>query len=296
MTIEKNSWMTCKICQRDIREFKKKYGGANIYFSQVFKRHLETDHQLSIEQYFNITELCPCGICNKKLGIGMKGANFYIKKYACGRNPGMIAWSEKARTSRLGSNNPMYKKRPWNKDLTSKNNIILQKIAKKLTGKRHSEETKQKQSASAKVRKVHGHTGHKHSESTKQKLRENTLKMINEGRYKHTQTKPHMHFKSLLDLIKISYQEEKIVGSWAFDFYLDQYNLYIEIDGDYFHSNPKIYPKGPKSKTQKINAYRDIQKNNFCKNNDIELIRLWESDILNMNKKELICKLKELSQ
>jgi very-short-patch-repair endonuclease len=296
MNIDKSNWHICKICNQNIQELKKLYGGKNIYFTKVFKQHLEKDHSISIEKYFDIDKVCPCGVCNKKLGIKTCGSNFAIKKYACGRNEGVQVWSKEAKTSRLGSKNPMYGKKPWNKNYKAENHPSLKIISDKKLGQKPSEETRKKQSDSAKARRIHGHTGFKHTEKTKKKLRENTLKMINEGRYNSTKTKPHNFCKTMLDRLNIEYEEEKIIKSWAFDFYLTNHNIFIEIDGDYFHSNPKIYPNGPKTKTQKNNFYRDIKKNDFCKKNKLNLIRFWESDILNMEENEFLCKLNELFQ
>jgi G:T-mismatch repair DNA endonuclease (very short patch repair protein) len=115
---------------------------------------------------------------------------------------------------------------------------------------------------------------------------------IENGDFKQTKTKPHIAFGKILDSLQIKYKEELILSKWSFDFYLFDYDVYVEVDGDYFHSNPKIYPNGPKTKTQNINWYRDIKKNKYCKENNIKLIRFWECDIL--NDEELIkCRLKE---
>ena len=171
----------------------------------------------------------------------------------------------------------------------------MKKISENRKGIVISEETKNKMSVSAKKRKIHGHTGHKHSELNKQKFRENTLRMIQEGKYKQTRTKPHILFYEMLKRINVKFCEECIEQPWIFDFYLPELNYYIEVDGDYFHSNPKIYPNGPKTKTQKINWYRDIKKNEFCTKNNLKLLRFWESDILNHIDliEEQICKLKK---
>lgn len=293
MTIDKSEWHQCKICNQNIHQLKHKYGGLGIYFTQVFQKHIEQDHKISLEQYFNIQTICPCGICHKKLRIILRGANFQISKYACGRNQGIVKWSQEAKISRLGSNNPMFGKTPWNQNKTKQNHSSVQRTSDKLTGRIISSDTKHKQSVSAKKRTIHGHTGRKHSKQTKEKLRQNTLQMIKDGKYKHTQTKPHKKCKELLDVLDISYEEEKLVDIWSFDFYIPEYNLYIEIDGDYFHSNPKLYPNGPVTNTQKINHYRDSKKNNYCRKHTLKLIRFWESDILNIDIKEFECRLKK---
>ena len=288
----------CEICQLNIKDLAKKYGGCGIYYPKVLKIHLQKDHNIDFHDYFiqycNFEEKeCPCNICNKKLKIIAKGSKILYSKYACGRNPGVLKWSEEAKEKRKGLNNPMFNKQPWNLGLTAKTNKSLAESARKNTNKIVSKETKEKQSISAKKRKIHGHTGKKHSNETKEKLRKNTLRLIALGAFKQTKSQCHLKFKELLIKNNILFEEEKIVSYWSFDFYLYEHNVYIEIDGDYWHSNPRRYKNGPQSKTQKINYARDISKNNFCKKNNLTLIRFWEYDVLN-NEKEIICKLKKL--
>jgi very-short-patch-repair endonuclease len=95
--------------------------------------------------------------------------------------------------------------------------------------------------------------------------------------------------------MNIEYMEEYSISIWSTDFYIPELNLYCEIDGDYFHSNPLIYPNGPVTKTQKINYSKDISKNKFFEKNNLHLIRFWESEILN-NPEEIKCKLKKLQK
>lgn len=278
--IPKEDWLKCHICSTDLSEMVKKYGGSGIYKTQCFEKHLKKEHNISINDYFEHNHLCECGICGKKTKISKKGSNFYIKEYACGRNPGLLKWSRDAKMSRKGENNPMFNKTPWNKGLSKETSKSIDNMAKKRTGKKHSIISRIKQSVAAKNRKVHGHTGCKHSKENIEKFRQNTLMMIKEGRYKHTNTMPMRVFRNFLNNKSIKYEEETILSCWSFDFYLQDYDVYIEIDGDYFHSNPKIYPYGPKTKTQKVNKYRDDKKNKFCEENSIRLVRIWESEIL----------------
>jgi very-short-patch-repair endonuclease len=117
--------------------------------------------------------------------------------------------------------------------------------------------------------------------------------MISDGKFKHTKTECHIRFENILKKLEIKYEDEFVVEYWSFDFYLPEYNFYIEIDGDYWHSNPKFYPDGPKTKAQKINYTRNISKNNFCIKNNLNLLRFWENQIIN-NEKDIICNLKKL--
>lgn len=290
----------CLICNQKLEDIKVQIGRKpNKYNIWYFLEHLKL-HSISILDYLikyeklNIPK-CECGICNQDSYPTTKGKFLYWRSYICGRYSGTLEWAKKAKETRKGSGNPMYKKKAWNKDI-DKNSEYSKKMSSLRLGTKCSKESKQKMSDSAKNRKNHGHTGCKHTEENKQKFRENTLRMIKEGKYPQTRSLPHQKFANYLDKAGIEYIEEVINGSWCFDFYIPKLNLYIEIDGDYFHSNPNIYPNGPKTKTQKINWYRDIKKNEFCVKNNIQLIRFWENEVLNYHQKiqDFICQQKKL--
>jgi very-short-patch-repair endonuclease len=295
MNIQKKDWHICKICNSSIEDLAKKYGGNGIYYTEVFIEHLDKDHEMAIDEYFDNPPICPCGVCKKEVGIKVRGSNISWKKMACGRHRGTLEWAEKAKESRKGSRNPMYGATPWNKGLSKETDERVLSASKKLKGRTTPKEIREKQSLSAKNRKIHGNTGNKHSEESKQKMREATLKRIENGEFKQTKSIPHLKMCDILQELKIDYEEERVVDCWSFDIYLVDLDVYIEVDGDYFHSNPRSYPNGPRTKTQKINKYRDIKKNEYCKKNNLELIRFWEYDILN-NKKEIICRLEKLNQ
>lgn len=294
--IKDDLWNQCSICGDTRSVVNSEFGGCGRYSTQNFKEHLLKKHNMSLEEYFEkVTNRpkCHCGGCDKLVNIKRSGRVFSWRKYACGNNDGVKLWSKNAKTGRLGINNPMYGLRPWNEGETKETSESVRKVSEKLTGKKLSKTHKDKLSISAKKRIVHGHTGCKHSEESKEKIRAVTIKRIHDGDFKQTRTKPHIEMSNILTGMGIAYIEEYSLSVWSFDFYIKEYDLYIEVDGDYFHSNPKIYPNGPKTKTQKINWYRDIKKNEFCINNNMKLIRFWESDILN-NKEDIECRLKKL--
>jgi very-short-patch-repair endonuclease len=64
---------------------------------------------------------------------------------------------------------------------------------------------------------------------------------------------------------------------YSIDFYLEEYDIAIECDGDYWHGNPTRFPvlNDSQLKTQK----KDLQKNKFLKKNGTILFRFWETDI-----------------
>lgn len=279
MTIPFEQWAICKICGTTLEEMIQTYKKPGMYKNQYFKQHLHDKHGMSLTEYFPEGVLCPCNICNKRVGIKLRGATIEYKKMACGRNPGLLEWSERAKIDRRGNGNPMFQKDSWNKGHTKNSSSSLQRVSEALTNREVSDETRKKQSESAKKRNTHGHTGCKHSEYSKQIMREKTLEFIRNGGFKHTNTKPFLRMESILQDLGIRYEKEKIVAIWSFDFYLPDLEVYIEVDGDYFHSHPKRYPNGPVTNTQKINFYRDKKKNQYCQDNNIQLLRFWESEI-----------------
>ncbi len=295
--IDKELWQECKLCKKKIKDLAEIYGGSGKYYTQVFERHLKKDHNISRDEYFERytkRPKCLCGICNKPCSIVcLPRSVFKWQEYACGRFKGLMEWSEKAKITRKGKGNPMYGIEAWNKGLTAETNEVVKAVRDGMVGRTTPEEVKRKQSKSAKKRKVHGHTGCKHSDAMKEKARARTLQMIKDGFFKQLKSKCHIKFGEILGELGIDFEEEYRNGHWSFDYYLIDFDVLIEVDGDYFHSNPKIYPSGPKSKTQKVNFTRDCAKNKYCIENNLKLLRFWECDVLE-NSEGIKCKLKEL--
>ncbi len=62
------------------------------------------------------------------------------------------------------------------------------------------------------------------------------------------------------------------------DVYIPSKNIIIEFQGDYWHGNPKKYEKEELSEYQLEKVKKDEILRDYCKNNDIKLIEIWESD------------------
>ena len=62
------------------------------------------------------------------------------------------------------------------------------------------------------------------------------------------------------------------------DVYIPSKNTIIEFQGDYWHGNPKKYTKDELSKFQLEKIEKDEILREYCKNNEIKLIEIWESD------------------
>jgi very-short-patch-repair endonuclease len=107
------------------------------------------------------------------------------------------------------------------------------------------------------------------------------------GKRKYKPSKLEKTFTNILDLLEIKYETSHYVKHIKafYDVYLPEYNILIEVDGDFWHSNPIKYPKGPINKCQIQNAKRDIEKNKWALDNGYKLLRFWENDINNNIKK-----------
>lgn len=125
------------------------------------------------------------------------------------------------------------------------------------------------------------------SKTQKNKMRENTIKMYANGKFPTKLTKPHIKINKLLDSLGIKYVNEKPYKYYSVDIYLPEFNLIIEIMGDYFHGNPLKYKSKDLNSMQKKNMRKDKAKHTYIKRYyNINILYLWESDI---NKNLQLC-------
>ena len=153
-----------------------------------------------------------------------------------------------------------------------RNGYKLRTISEGNKGKHRSDEVKNKLSIL--------NTGKKngpHSEATKQKLREKALSRTNLGPYKNT--KPELKMKEILNELNIQFEHQFRLKNHIFDFRILNTNILIEVDGDYYHSNPKKFSK--LNKIQLDQKQKDIKSNELAKENNFILYRFWEDDVLN---------------
>ena len=95
-----------------------------------------------------------------------------------------------------------------------------------------------------------------------------------------------MYIKKLLAFNKIAHKTEYVVwieGSmYRFDFYLPQYNLFIEYDGEQHYRPVRFYKQSDEEMEQTFQETqkRDKIKNRYCEQNQINLLRIpyWEKE------------------
>jgi len=112
------------------------------------------------------------------------------------------------------------------------------------------------------------HYGKKHSKKTKELLRELTIKQLSCGSMPIKDTLPEKIVENKLLINNILYIKQYPYKLGVADFWLPEYNIIIECDGDYWHNLPKRKQK-------------DIIKTKWLENNDFIVYRFWESDIKN---------------
>lgn len=87
--------------------------------------------------------------------------------------------------------------------------------------------------------------------------------------------------KEFLEKLGIEYVwqfEAKDIGRF-FDFYLPKHNLIIEVDGSYFHSDPRLVKEEDMNRMQKHNKWVDAHKDKWALMHSIPIMRIWEKDI-----------------
>lgn len=85
-------------------------------------------------------------------------------------------------------------------------------------------------------------------------------------------------FLDRLGLKFISQFEAKDIGRF-YDFYLPDKNLLIEVDGGYYHSDPRVVDPNNLNPMQKRNKRVDELKNKWALAHGIPIVRIWEEDI-----------------
>jgi very-short-patch-repair endonuclease len=91
--------------------------------------------------------------------------------------------------------------------------------------------------------------------------------------------------RDFLDKLGVNYTYQykaESIGRY-FDFYLNDYRVLIEVDGDYYHSYNLLYEQ--MSPMQKHNKRVDEEKNRWASLNRIPLLRIWEHEINEQPKK-----------
>jgi len=129
------------------------------------------------------------------------------------------------------------------------------------------------------------------SKEWKDESRKRAVRILSENKIPTAYTKPHIKICNLLNELNINYETERPFDYYSMDIFLTDYNLPIEIMGDFWHSNPNLYISKDdiKYQFQKDRIIHDKFKHDYvnCFYNK-QILYLWETDI---NKDLELCKL-----
>jgi very-short-patch-repair endonuclease len=109
----------------------------------------------------------------------------------------------------------------------------------------------------------------------KKKLESQAKKMSNK------MTAPERVFFEMMKELGIEVQCQKVINNKIYDFYIPSKNMMVEVDGDYWHSNPLIYEGKELNKVQLRNVKNDKKKDILAIGSGFKLERVWEYDLNN---------------
>lgn len=207
--------------------------------------------------------------------------DIWLEKY--GKDETDKKWKERYKKQSLrmlGKNNPFY-----NKTHTDENKKI---ISEKNKLKWKNDEFKRIQSK--KFSKGQRDLLKKNPDKYKNNKRNaGHISHLNQSRYK--KNKPEIKFEKILQENNIEYVYSPIMGNYQYDFKIKNKRILIEVDGDYWHGNPKKYTI--LNHIQMNKQKRDKEKTEFAEKHNFKLYRIWESDIYDKQKiKEIINEIK----
>ncbi|PKP53830.1 MAG: hypothetical protein CVT92_02540 [Bacteroidetes bacterium HGW-Bacteroidetes-1] len=100
------------------------------------------------------------------------------------------------------------------------------------------------------------------------------------GDFHHTSAEKKMIV--VLNELNIKYETQLRLENSFYDFYLPEYNIIIEVDGDYWHANPELYDYDHLDQRQAKHVIKDHNKEELAKKHNYQLYRFWESDFNNI--------------
>lgn len=251
--------------------------GSNTIARELKRHNLQTKPRhlrpLSEEHKAKLSELA-------SLRVGDLNPNFGVKDrpWLEGENHPFRKWHKanpEFGANQRGANNPIHKVKHLYEDLEYVSKITrgIREHVKNKTGKSYSE--------------VYGETK---AEEYKQKLREASPERM--AKFFRKSTKPEIEIRNILISLNTEFQEQCPIGYYTVDFYLPQYQAVIQVDGDYWHSNPMVYSEESLTERQRKQRRLDNSCNSYCANHNVSMLRIWELD-LKQNPETVRVKIKE---
>jgi very-short-patch-repair endonuclease len=282
----------CKECNREFESIDS------------LRRHRSQKHSINAEQTYvdyvldGIEPKCKCGCGEKPKYLGIDaGFRDYKRGHAArisnnwGHNPEALKKSHQTQKT-MHSEGAL---NIWNKGLTVDDERVRNNIDKVMANPERGNniskaliDVPKSQEHKSNLKKGAINRWSSSDERNQQKFRRiNYLK----HRQFNTKTKLEEKFENIINLINLDFEPQYSLKGYLYDFYLKDYNILLEVDGDWYHCNPEKHPI-PLSIIQQHVVANDIRKNKIAEENNIKLLRFWETNI-NTKPEEVIIRLKK---
>lgn len=246
-------YIKCECCGKDIYQTKTQYNRAKHHFCSN-KCQKEYEHKIKCEDR-------KCEICGKVFNVGKQSTKRFCS----------IQCQGKWQSMQTGNLNPRRNRISCKCDNCGKDLEIIESNYVRFKNHFCNDE----------CRKTWYSNVYSQSEEWKDVSRKRAVKILNK-RKQTTNTKPQRIINELLDNLSIKYENEKEYTYYSVDNYLPEYNLIIEVMGDFWHGSPIKYSHKKLNDIQKKCISRDKAKHTYIKNKyGIEILYIWESDIYN---------------
>lgn len=247
-------FVLCQIC------------GKEFYKTQIRLKRSNGKHYCSrkcqdIARHINAFESRTCEMC---------GSDFQVAKRSSQRfcsNECQHEWQK----TRIGELNPRYERIKCSCDWCNADLYITNYTAS--TRKHHFCNTECRQAWYTNVYAI--------SSENREKSRKSAIKQFENQPSLTMDSTPQKIVNKILQSLGIKYTREEPIGYYLIDNYLEDYNLMIEVMGDFWHANPLKYCL-IKYHRQVDAIRRDKAKHTYVKERcGVEILYLWEDDILN---------------
>lgn len=109
---------------------------------------------------------------------------------------------------------------------------------------------------------------------------------------KSRHTKPELMLADMLRLMNVKFIDQFPLPRMYCDFFLPDYNMIVEVDGDYWHANPSLFAPTDligkkKTMAQEIWA-RDAERTNKIQSLGYKVMRIWSSDLKKTTAQQLV--------
>lgn len=105
-------------------------------------------------------------------------------------------------------------------------------------------------------------------------------------------TKPELQLAELLRISGLKFVKQMSLPRIYCDFYLPEYNLIIEVDGDYWHANPSRFSPddviGPKKISARQIWANDLEREMRIKSHGFNVMRIWSSSLKTKTAQQLV--------